>query len=225
MKKYIAQLKKEIEDIEGDIYRMSLTNLSQQDVYQKRQNILKQKLQHLVELKEEQQISSYYSVLQAQLKHFQETVKIQLEKQSEIENAKAESLRAAVSMQYVPEIRNTEHQIQEEIEKTNDQILKQALPEKFLADYEFMKQYTAELRQSSKELHILLEKQTQLLKSTREYEKSLMKQAMQQRELLKECKKREEELRERLQVEIIYNNEKQKALLEAKVAPVKKESR
>lgn len=34
-----------------------------------------------------------------------------------------------------------------------------------------MKQYTAELRQSSKELHILLEKQTQLLKSTREYEK------------------------------------------------------
>lgn len=36
MKKYIAQLKKEIEDIEGDIYRMSLTNLSQQDVYQKR---------------------------------------------------------------------------------------------------------------------------------------------------------------------------------------------
>lgn len=225
MKKYIAQLKKEIEDIEGDIYRMSLTNLSQQDVYQKRQNILKQKLQHLVELKEEQEISSYYSVLQAQLKHFQETVKIQLEKQSEIENAKAESLRAAVSMQYVPEIRNTEHQIQEEIEKTNDQILKQALPEKFLADYEFMKQYTAELRQSSKELHILLEKQTQLLKSTREYEKSLMKQAMQQRELLKECKKREEELRERLQVEIIYNNEKQKALLEAKVVPVKKESR
>ena len=48
--------------------------------------------------------------------------------------------------------------IQEEIEKTNEQILKQALPEKFLTDYEFMKQYTAELRQSSKELHILLEK-------------------------------------------------------------------
>lgn len=94
------------------------------------------------------------------------------------------------------------------MEKTNEQILKQALPEKFLADYEFLKQYTAELRQNSKELHILLEKQTELLKSTREYEKSLMKQAMQQRELLKECKKREEELRERLQVEIIYNNEK-----------------
>lgn len=52
-----------------------------------------------------------------------------------------------------------------------------------------------------------------------------MRQAMQQRELLKECKKREEELRERLQVEIIYNNEKQKALLEAKVAPAKKETR
>ena len=48
---------------------------------------------------------------------------------------------------------------------------------------------------------------------------------MQQRELLKECKKREEELRERLQAEIIYNNEKQKALLEAKVAPAKKETR
>lgn len=29
MKKYIAQLKEEIESIEGDIYRMSLTNLSQ----------------------------------------------------------------------------------------------------------------------------------------------------------------------------------------------------
>ena len=41
MKKYIAQLKEEIEGIEEDIYRMSLTNLSQQDVYQKRQNILK----------------------------------------------------------------------------------------------------------------------------------------------------------------------------------------
>lgn len=119
MKKYIAQLKEEIESIEGDIYRMSLTNLSQQGVYQKRQNILKQKLQHLVELKEEQEISSYYSVLQAQLKHFQETVKIQLEKQSEIENAKVESLRTAMSMQYVPEIRSTEHKIQEEIERTN----------------------------------------------------------------------------------------------------------
>lgn len=119
MKKYIAQLKEEIESIEEDIYRMSLTNLSQQGVYQKRQNVLKQKLQHLVELKEEQEISSYYSVLQAQLKHFQETVKIQLEKQSEIENAKVESLRTAMSMQYVPEIRSTEHKIQEEIERTN----------------------------------------------------------------------------------------------------------
>lgn len=51
-------------------------------------------------------------------------MRIQLEKQSEIENAKAESLRAAVSMQYVPEIRSTEHKIQEEVEKTNGQILK-----------------------------------------------------------------------------------------------------